>query len=243
MRVKAIVMYDGSSYKGWQVQNEGNTIQETIEKVIQRISSEEIRIIGSGRTDAGVHALGQVFHFDTGKELGDKEWENAMNALLPLNIRIQKIEFVSDEFHARFSVKRKIYQYDLNCGAFDPFHYLTVYQYGKKLNIKKMKEATRIFIGYHDFTSFCANKKEEVENQCKEIYNINIEEKKDILSIEFVGEGFLRYMIRMIVGTLIKVGEEKLTVLEVQEMLKAKNKEICPFNAPACGLYLVKVEY
>jgi len=244
MRIKVTVAYNGVNYCGWQVQNNDVSIQEIIEKSLGKITkTPRVEIFASGRTDAGVHALGQVFHFDTDINMNENNWEQAMNSLLPEDIRIQKIEFVADDFHARYSVKGKRYRYLVNQGKADPFHYQTVYQYGRALDIEQMKEVAEVFIGEHDFSTFSATKKEIVPNQVKEIHEIIFHEKEGILSIEFVGTGFLRYMVRMLVGTVLQVGEGKLTKEEVKIMLEAKDREVRTVTAPACGLYLVEVEY
>ena len=244
MKIKATVAYNGFRYCGWQVQDNAVSIQEIIEKTLGKITkTSRVEIFASGRTDAGVHALGQVFHFDTDITMNENNWEQAMNSLLPEDMRIQKIEFVADDFHARYSVKGKRYRYLLNQGKADPFHYQTIYQYGRILNIEQMKEAAKVFIGEHDFSTFSATKKEIVPNQVKNIHEIIFSETDGILAIEFVGTGFLRYMVRMLMGTLIQVGEGKLTKEEVKHMLEAKNREVRTVTAPACGLTLVEVEY
>ena len=243
MRVKVIVCYNGSNYRGWQIQKDGCTIQKTIQDVMKVITHEEVKIVGSGRTDAGVHALGQVFHFDTELKLSEGDWKIALNTLLPSDIRVKEIEFVLEDFHARFSAVKKVYQYYLNMGEFNPFAYQTVFQYGNNLDVDKMAESAKALIGKHDFTSFCVNKKEVIENRVKELYDISIIKTENIVMFEFVGKGFLRHMVRMMVATLIKVGEGKLTDKDVQGILEAKSKESCAFNAPACGLYLVEVSY
>ena len=243
MRIKATVAYNGYRYCGWQVQENGVSIQATIDKALGKITKTPSEIFASGRTDAGVHAYGQVFHFDAEINMSEINWENALNSLLPEDIRIQKIEFVADDFHARYSVKRKRYCYFLNQGKAEPFHYQTVYQYGRTLDIEKMEEAAQVFLGEHDFSTFSATKKEIVPNQVKDIHEIIFRQEENLLSIEFIGTGFLRYMVRMLVGTLIQVGEGKLTKEEVKEMLEAKDREVRTVTAPACGLTLVEVEY
>ena len=243
MKYKVTISYDGYSFAGWQKQNNTRTAQGCIEDVIKQITAEDITIIGSGRTDAGVHALGQVFHFESNKNINTQEWQKAFNALLPQDIFVIDVKVVSDDFHARYDVKEKTYHYLINIGEYSPLNRNYQLQFNKPLNIDLMQEAAIFLKGRHDFTSFNANSLTETPNQVRTIYDINISQQNDLVIISLTGDGFLRYMIRMIVATLIKVGEEKISTINVKEMLELKSKQACNFNVAACGLYLVSVKY
>lgn len=243
MRYFITVSYDGTNYAGWQSQPGKVTIQQEIEKVLKKITKETILIHGSGRTDAKVHALGQVFHFDTSLEMDDEAWVRALNSLLPLDIVAIHAQRVADEAHCRRDAIKKQYEYRMNMGEYNLFMRNFVFQLNKKLNVEKMIEASQYLVGTHDFSSFCANPKEEKENQVRTIYSIDFRLDKDLLTISFKGNGFMRYMIRMLVGGLIEVGKEKITPEHLKEVLDKQDKEACNYNSDPCGLYLVQVEY
>lgn len=242
-RFKCVVSYDGTAYIGWQSQCKNNSIQEKIESVLKRISNEDIKAVAAGRTDAKVHAYGQVFHFDTDFTLDASRWHWAMNGYLPKDIHIQSIEEVGQEFHARFSVKRKQYDYRINLGEYDVCMIHYAYQCRHQLNVEEMEVASKILIGKHDFSSFCANSLEQFPNQVREIEDIVFTKENDILTISYRGKGFLRYMVRMLTATLIEVGRGRLTPEDVRNMLEARDKECCKHNAEPQGLYLMKIEY
>lgn len=241
MRYKAIVQYDGTNFHGFQTQNNLRTIQQEIEQVLLIICKKKITIHSSGRTDTGVHALGQVFHFDT--EIAMQEWQmkNAINSRLPRDIYIKEVEIVDDSFHARYSVHKKTYKYVINLNEYNPLKQNYCYYYKYKLDISKMMEASKIFIGEHDFKSFTKN--HITENTIRTIYDITFDIKDNEVSIYFTGNGFLHNMIRIIVAMLIEVGNERLTFQELENILKQKNRTLAPKLAPANGLYLVNVEY
>ena len=242
-RFKAIVSYDGHNYAGWQRQNNALGVQEVIEKVINMISKEDITIVSSGRTDAKVHALNQVFHFDSNFYLDAQGWYKAIKGYLPKDIYIRSIEEVDENFHARFSATSKEYYYLINIKEYDVFKANYAYYSKYELNIPYMIECSKIFIGEHDFTSFCANSLNTHPNQVRTIYDINFEIKDDLLKISFKGTGFLRYMVRMIVQTLILAGCGKLNREDIIKILDAKSKDACKWNAEPQGLYLYKVNY
>ncbi|MFV0380604.1 MAG: tRNA pseudouridine(38-40) synthase TruA [Anaerorhabdus sp.] len=243
MRYFVKVSYDGTNYAGWQSQPNKVTVQSQIELALKKITKENIMIHGSGRTDARVHALNQVFHFDTELFIDEAGWTRAFNSHLPKDIVVKCTKRVSDDAHCRRDAKKKYYQYLINTGKYNLFDRNTIYQYNKKLDLDKMIEASSIFIGVHDFSSFCANTKEEKENQIREIFEINFTVEKDIISVMFVGNGFLRYMVRMLMGALIDVGRGKITTDELKAIFNKKDKDACNCNADPCGLYLVKVCY
>ncbi|MBK2404146.1 tRNA pseudouridine(38-40) synthase TruA [Erysipelothrix sp. strain 2 (EsS2-7-Brazil)] len=243
MRFKATVQYDGSMFKGWQKQPSGRCIQTEIESVLTRINKIPIHISGSGRTDAGVHALGQVFHFDNIVNMDEKQLFRALNTLLPDDISITDIHPVHSDFHARFDVVSKTYEYRLNMGSYNLFERNYVYQYNKSLDLQAIREAMQVFIGTHDFTSFNATGLDEIENQVRTISDFDLIVAGDQLSFVVSGDGFLRYMVRMIVATCVACGSGKCTPHDINLMLKAADKNSVSYNIDACGLYLKEVNY
>lgn len=242
MRYLAVVTYDGTHYAGWQIQPNGISIEEEIEKVLSRILTMPTKIYGSGRTDAGVHSHGQTFHFDA-KEIKDLgKFTYSLNSLLPRDIHINTIKKVNDDFNARYDVKSKTYVYFINMGSYDPFNKDYMYQLLRPLDLSKMEECLEVFKGEHCFMNL-TSKDEDQANYVREIYECNLEAKDNIVKITFKGNGFMRYMVRMLVGTLIEVGLARLEVAEVKRILEADERKVVSFKAPACGLYLEKVEY
>ena len=241
MRYKAKVSYDGTDFNGWQIQPEGRTVQKAVQDALFKLCQTEIPVTAAGRTDAGVHALGQIFHFDCDKQF--KDIKTAINSQLPEDVRIIECEPVDDEFHSRYDAKWKYYSYMVNTGEYNPLQRNYVYQLGEELDVEAMRDASYLFLGKHDFTSFNATKKDEMENQVRTIDQLDISEHNNVVSFDFVGDGFLRHMIRMMVGTLIEVGRGRITEEEVKNMLEACDKDAVHYNAPACGLYLVQISY
>jgi tRNA pseudouridine38-40 synthase len=241
---KFIVTYDGSKYSGWQrlQDNIEKSIQGKIEILLSKLLEEEIQIIGSGRTDAGVHALMQVCNFKTSKVLG-KDFIKDFNGYLPEDIKIIEFSEVDDRFHARYNAKKKIYMYRIDNSPFgNPFIRKFAYHVDKKLDIEKMKEVSKIFIGEHDFTSF-SNSKSKKKSSVREIYNIEFKITDDIIEIYFEAEGFLYNMVRMLAGSIIGAGLGQISGEEVEELLTEKTREKHRFTAPPHGLFLYNVEY
>ena len=241
MRYKATVSYDGSGYYGWQSQNDKPSVQQKLNEAISRITNETISITGSGRTDSRVHAYGQTFHFDTDKKFADLA--SSINSQLPDDIHVIKVEEVSDDFHARYDVRWKHYDYLINNGSYDPLKRHYCVHEREKLDIELMKKASEVFIGEHDFTSFNATKKQEIANQTRTIYNISVASDGNMIRISFYGSGFLRYMVRMLAQTMIEAGKGKISPDEIREMLEKKDKEACHYNGEPQGLYLMEVGY
>lgn len=242
-RYFVIVSYDGSNYAGWQKQPHMTSIQEIIEHGLAQIQQELTSIVASGRTDAKVHAIHQVFHFDTAKSWQENEWKRALNAVLPQDIRIQEVYQVNKEAHARFMVKEKQYDYYICEDMNNPFvnHYM--YKIPYQVDDLYMQECANILKGTHDFTSFTSNKIHPEKSRIKTIHNIKVSRNDKVICITYQGDGFLRYMIRMITQTLIEAGRHQLTKQDIQKMLDAKNKHVCRYKAEACGLYLTNVIY
>lgn len=245
MRYLAVVSYKGTNFCGWQKQTVSKlpSVEVTIESVISRILNQETKIYGSGRTDAGVHALGQTFHFDTKKELDVTKFAHSMNELLPEDIRIQLIKPVAYDFHARFNAKGKTYIYKIrNAKVSSPFKSDLEYTLGQPLDIEKMVEAAKVFEGKHNFQNF-NSKEEDDAGFVRDIKEISVSSKDDKIIISMTGDGFMRYMVRMIVGTLIQVGLGKLTSEDIKKILEDPVRKPSSYKAPAYGLYLKEVLY
>ncbi len=241
MRYKAIVSYDGTGYAGWQSQNDQPSIQECLNEALSKITNTSVKVAGAGRTDAKVHAKGQVFHFDTDKSF--KDLKQAINSQLPKDIYITDCRQTDEEFHARYSAKWKHYDYLINNGQYDPLLRNYTAYIANPLNLEAMKEAAAVFEGTHDFTSFNATKKEEIPDQVRTIYKITVEKEKEIIKLSFYGDGFLRYMVRMLSQTIIEAGLGKITSGQIAEMLSAQDKQACHYNGQPQGLYLIEVGY
>lgn len=242
MRYLITFSYDGTNYNGYQKQLNKNTIQDKIESALNKITSNKIIIHASGRTDSKVHALNQKAHFDLDKEYDLYKLKKSINSLIPEDIHISKIEVVDNDFHARFNVKEKEYIYKLNIGEYNPIDRNYVYQYNKELDLDKMIEASKYLLGEHNFKSFTKTD-DSKEDYIRNIYKINIIKKDNIITFDFIGNGFLRYMIRNIVGTLIEVGENKIDPIKVKEILDSQNRKNAGKTAHPEGLYLYNVKY
>ena len=242
-RYKCVVQYDGYNYVGWQTQCNGLAIQEVIERALQEISKKEISIISSGRTDAKVHARHQVFHFDSDSNMSLGDWKRALNGHLPDDIHIDSVEEVDSNFHSRFHATGKVYEYHINLGSYDVFTRNRMYQCPYKLDLEFMEKCSEIFVGTHDFTTFCGNRHETHPDQVRTVRSISFSRNGDVLVITYEGKGFLRYMVRMLTATLIEAGRHRLTYEDVERMLEARDKNACKWNAKPWGLYLVDVQY
>ncbi len=242
MKVLCKVSYDGSFYFGYQKQNNQITIQEVIENVLKKITKKEINIYASGRTDAKVHAYGQMFHFESDLNMSELNWEKALNSLLPKDIRIIKVFFVEEDFHARFSVIKKNYIYKMNLGKYDLFNRNYIAQLNYDLDLTKLNEVSKLFIGEHDYRNFCSNN-EDNDDYVRNIYSIDIQKENDLIYISFKGSGFKRYMIRMIVGTMIEYARNRIDLNYITTRLDTNEINKTQYKALAEGLYLNKVYY
>ncbi len=243
MRYLMTFSYDGSKFHGYQVQHGLRTVQAEIETELTRLNGmKPVKLISSGRTDALVHAYNQKGHFDFIKETNIEKVRNSLNRLLKGDIYIKSIVSVNDDFSARHDVKEKTYEYKINVGEYNPIEANYVYQYCKKLDVEKKIPGSKYLLGEHDFASFV--KKDSLkEDSVRTIYKIDIKLKNDIILINITGSGFMRYMVRNIVGTLIAVGENKIDPIKVKEILDYKDRVYAKKTAPACGLYLKEVKY
>ncbi len=241
MRYKMIFSYDGSNFSGYQKQPQKRTIQTEIEDVLTKINNKTVLLTASGRTDTHVHAYEQTAHFDFDKQISVDKLKRAINSLLPSDIHVRELEKTSDKFHARFNVLKKTYCYKINTGIYDPISRNYVYQLNRDLDLNLMLEASKILIGTHDFSSFV--KLEEEKDCVRTIEDISITNDHNIVSITFTGNGFLRYMVRNLVGCLIEIGMKKRTVDTVRTILDSQDRTKAGLCAPAEGLYLMKVFY
>ena len=242
MRYLIRFSYDGTNYNGFQKQKrDKNTIQGRIEEALKYINNgKDTKLTASGRTDKGVHALDQCAHTDIDVDITPYKLKRALNSLLKDDIHIYSVEEVDNEFHARYMVKKKTYMYKINMGEYNPIERNISYQLCKELDIDKMNEAIKDFIGKHDFSAFCSNE-DKKEDCTKEIYNAYIKKDNNFLYIFFEGNGFLKYMVRTMVGYLIEIGLNKRDN-DIKERFKLKRRERIK-TANAEGLYLYKVEY
>ena len=242
MRYKVTISYDGSRFMGSQIQLNDRTVQGELIRVFSKYFDEEIAINLSGRTDRGVHALNQVFHFDTAKEFDISKTIYSLNKMLENDILIKSMEPVSDDFHARYSVKEKTYLYRIIFTSKDPFNREHFYVCPYPTNIELFKEVLNLFIGKHNFMNF-TSKEEDEDGFIREIYSINFEENDNNFDIRITGNGFMRYMIRFLVGTALAAAQNKENIENVKLLLSAKERNIVSYKAPAEGLYLENVKY
>ncbi len=245
MRYLVTFSYDGSKYSGYQKQPRVKTVQTELEKVLKTINKVKVDVNASGRTDAGVHAINQKAHFDLDIKIAPDKLKTAMNSLLPGDIYIKNVITVSDTFHARFNVKAKEYIYKINMDEYDPIEKDYIFQYNKRLDVVEMERALKYLEGEHNFKSF-AKADEEKESYVRRIVQTNlIRDIKNVnrITISILGTGFMRYMVRNIVGTLIEIGEGKRKSEDMIEILKAEDRRKAGHTANPEGLYLKDVFY
>ncbi|CDC10944.1 tRNA pseudouridine synthase A 2 [Lachnospiraceae bacterium CAG:364] len=242
-RVKLTVAYDGTNYCGWQVQPNGITVQEVLNQCLSEFTGENIETIGASRTDAGVHALGNVAVFDTEMRMPGDKFSFALNQRLPEDIRIQKSEEVDANFHPRYVKSQKTYEYRiLNCRFPIPTERFYSHFTYIPLDVDKMKEAASYLIGEHDFKSFCGTGA-QVKTTVRTVKEIQIEKSGDRITIRITGEGFLYNMVRIIAGTLMDIGGGLYPPEKMKEILEAKDRKKAGPTAPARGLTLMKIQY
>ncbi|GKU84976.1 tRNA pseudouridine(38-40) synthase TruA [Niallia sp. NCCP-28] len=243
-RYKCEISYDGSVYCGFQIQPKDRTVQGEIEKALKKLHKGlDVKIQASGRTDAGVHAVGQVIHFDSDLDIPIGKWELALNTLLPHEIVVVKAEAVSRNFHARYNVTGKEYRYFIQLGERrDPFKRNYAYYYPYPLNLDAIREAMGYFIGEFDFTSFCSAKTDK-EDKIRKITSMELMQEGDMLIFSFKGNGFLYNMVRIIIGTLLDVGRGKRRPDSILDIIAGKDRKLAGKTASANGLYLWKVNY
>lgn len=243
-RIKCTISYDGTNFSGYQVQPGKRTVQGELERALEKLNKGIfIRVSASGRTDAGVHARGQVVHFDTTLEMEPARWQIALNSLLPDDIAVSLAEYAKPDFHARFDAVGKEYRYFLFQSKHrDPFQRNYAYQFQYELDHGLMREAASDLLGTHDFTSFCSAKT-EVEDRVRTVQEIDFFEENGLLVFRFVGDGFLYNMVRILVGTLLEVGTGRREAGSMLQLLAEKDRTKAGKTAPGHGLYLWKVFY
>lgn len=251
MNFKLLIQFDGTDFHGWQVQTNQRTIQGELERVLTLLNGgeEQIHVSGSGRTDAGVHAEGFVASVKLTKSFMPEKLQKAINGNLWADLRILKVEKVSEDFHARFSSKGKTYLYRvINAPVISPFWVRYAFHEGRPLDVGKMNETARLFLGTHDWTAFSAANS-EVEHRVRTITDFTVESKWDnranaaIIEFRITGEGFLRYMVRSIVGTLLEVGRNEKDSDTIQTAIINGDRNLAGATAPAHGLTLLTVYY
>lgn len=246
MRFLITFSYDGSKYNGYQKQPNLNTIQNKLEEALTNINDGKfVNVSASGRTDAGVHAINQKAHFDLITKISCDNLKRALNSLLPDDIYIKDVINVNDDFHARFNVSAKEYIYKINMGEYNPIEKDYIYQYNKRLDIVEMERALKYLEGTHDFKSFTSGDDVRDDYTRTIIQTKLIRDLKNVntITISFLGTGFMRYMVRNIVGMLIEVGEGKYRSEDIIDILNAQDRTKAGICAPACGLYLKDVYY
>lgn len=242
-RIKLVIEYDGSFFHGWQVQKNLTSVQEEIEKAIFKVTGEKVSVTGSGRTDAGVHAYGQAAHFDTESKIPADKFSIVLNTVLPPSVAVISSMEVPHDFHARFSAVKKTYKYKiLNRPTRSPIMEKRAWHIPVPLDIGSMKKAASLFIGYHDFSAFCASG-HNVKNFERHIYDSGWTVEGDLIEYTVTGSGFLYNMVRIMTGTMVEVGMGKRPAESISGLLEGKNRRQAGITAPPQGLYLWEVCY
>jgi tRNA pseudouridine38-40 synthase len=243
--IKMVLAYDGTHYHGFQVQNRTvlPTIQGELEKAVNTLTGEKATVYGSGRTDAGVHARGQVINFFSNTRIPVERFPLAMNSLLPRDITVWEAEEASADFHARFGAKKKTYRYTIyNDRHLSPFWRHYSYHVPASLDVERIAEGATHFLGAHDFHAFCA-KDTAVKDYVRTIYECRVEKKGPLLRLTVTGDGFLYNMVRIMTGTLLEIGEKKREAGSIPELLQAGERRLTGMTVPPQGLCLWSVEY
>jgi len=244
-RLKLTVAYDGRLFSGWQSQPNQNGIQDHLNRALSYLLSEPVKLQGAGRTDAGVHALGQMAHVDVppGK-MKSMAWMAAVNAHLPAEIRVLRCQETPAHFHAQYSAIGKVYRYRIwNAAVFHPLEVGRSWHVPQSLDLDVLQSACDQLTGTHDFASFAANRGQAPETTIRTVQHIRIQRRKELLAVEFEGNGFLYRMVRMLTGTIVRVASRRADLNWIGELLAKPGKTKTNCTAPAAGLYLVKVKY
>lgn len=238
-RYKATLSYDGSFFKGFQKNTNVYTVELELERVLGIVSKKPVKVYSSGRTDEGVHALAQVVHFDLDIDFEEKKLLRVLNSLVVSAINFISIKKVNKDFHARYDAKKKAYIYKISFVK-DPFKRNYEYYFPYKVSVSLLKEGAKIFLGKHDFKAFAKTTDKET---VREIFTFDIKEKKTGLTILVIGNGFLHHQVRLMIGSLLEVGQEKMALIELKRILDSKNNSLTNKLVPGTGLYLQKVYY
>jgi tRNA pseudouridine38-40 synthase len=244
-RLKLVISYDGRDFAGWQSQTHGNTVQDCLEEAFERICGSRLAVTGSGRTDAGVHALGQCAHVDVpAAQFAPERWLKALNGVLPPAIRILRARFVAKSFHARFSAKGKVYRYRIINGTVrPPLEIGRAWHIAPPLDRGLLERAAKFFVGRHDFAAFAANRGKEEGSTVRFVEYVRVTGRRDLLEIEISADGFLYKMVRLIVGAMVRCAHRKESLQSIELRLERPSRALARFVAPATGLYLVRVRY
>lgn len=243
MRVKLVVAYDGTRYHGWQIQNNALSVEEVLCRSLCELLGEEVELAGASRTDAGVHAMGNVAVFDTGTHIPPEKIAVAVNQRLPEDIRVMHSEEVAGDFHPRYRVSRKTYEYTItNAKIQFPTRRLYSYFVYIPLDVEKMKETARYFLGEHDFAGFCSAGS-QVKTTVRTIYDLEVLQDGEEIRIRITGNGFLYHMVRIIAGTLVEVGMGRREPETVRRAVEEADRKLAGPTAPAHGLTLVRIDY
>lgn len=241
--IKLILEYDGTDYVGWQVQKNGKAVQEVVRQAVRTMTGEENDVVGASRTDAGVHALGQVAHFTTRTNIPGDGFLRGLNSMIPLDIRVLDARDASKDFHAQKDAKGKIYRYLINTAPVSSaLHHRREWHVPHKLDLGAMREVGEVFIGKHDFKAFQASGS-SVKHAVRTIKEVEISALSNGVAIEVMGDGFVRHMVRNMVGTMVEAGLGKRGPDDIKKLLEQGERTDAGICAPACGLYLVKVLY
>jgi len=249
MNYKLLIQYDGTDFHGWQVQENDRTIQGELERVIGMLADTDVSVVGSGRTDAGVHAEGQVANVHLGGKFTPERLRHAINGNLWRDIRIMNAEKISDDFHSRFSAKKKTYIYRIvNAPVMSPFWRRYAHHEARPLDVGRMNEAARLFLGEHDWTAF-ASSKSDGESRVRSVLDFTVESRWDdvargaMIELRITAHGFLRYMVRSIAGTMLEVGRGEKDPDTIQTAIVTGDRSLAGQTAPAHGLTLLRVDY
>lgn len=242
-RVCLVVAYDGTNYHGWQIQNNGITIESELNRCLEEITGEKIAVIGASRTDSGVHSMGNIAVFDTGSPIPAEKFSHALNSRLPEDIRVIRSGPVESDWHPRHCESRKTYEYRIYRGqVMLPVKRLYSYFTRYELNVEAMKQAASYLVGEHDFKSFCQTGA-QVESTVRTLYQAEVEEDGNEIVIRVCGNGFLYNMVRIIAGTLMEVGQGRKKPEDMMQIIEARDRSAAGPTAPAHGLMLMKYEF
>lgn len=245
-RLRLMVAYDGRPFDGWQSQASGNGVQDHLEAAFAKLCGEpRIAIHGSGRTDAGVHAVGQMAHADVPDRTRHtpERWRGALNSYLPAEIRVMSVRFAKADFHARFAARGKIYRYRIwNASVLDPLEHGRAWHFPHSLDLSTLRRGSELLLGQHDFAGFAANRHKPNENTVRTIRRIALRRRGSLVTLDYEGDGFLYKMVRLLTGTLVRCAQGRASTDWISELLTAKGRKTS-FAAPAEGLYLMRVFY
>ncbi|NLT66627.1 MAG: tRNA pseudouridine(38-40) synthase TruA [Acidobacteria bacterium] len=241
--IRLTVAFEGTAYHGWQIQSDSATLQGVLSEAIRKITGEQVKLTGSGRTDAGTHARGLVANFSTGSAMAPARLARGLNAVLPHDIRVLSAKRTHPGFHARKDASSKIYRYQIYLGPVLPPHLRREYlHYPYRVDVSRMQAAARLFSGEHDFASFAKTNADRT-NTVRRIFRCDLKKKGHILHLTVEGNGFLHHMVRNMAGTLLEVGKGSMSLEAFKNLFKQKDRRLAGFTAPAHGLVLLKVRY